>query len=64
MSSILDASQDKIHAYKMLNDDDIVTNKHHDSFPTTQKLDNLPPFAHYDVDIIVSLCESKGKSIH
>ena len=38
----------------MLNDKDVETSEHHNTFPIAQNLDILPFFAFYDVDIIVS----------
>ena len=38
----------------MLNDEDVETSEHHNTFPIAQSLDILPSFACYDVDIIVS----------
>jgi len=54
LSPILDTFLDKVHAYKMLNDDDLETSNHHNTFPIAQNLDILPAFACYDVDIIVN----------
>jgi len=38
----------------MLNDDDVETSDHHNTFPIAQNLDILPSFACYEVDIIVN----------
>ena len=38
LSPILDNFLDKVHAYKMLNDDDVETSDHHNTFPTVQNL--------------------------
>ena len=54
LSPILDTFLDKVHAYKMLIDDDVETSDHHNTFPIAQNLDILPAFACYDVDIVVS----------
>jgi len=54
LSPILDTFLDKVHAYKMLIDDDVETSDHHNTFPIAQNLDILPAFACYDVDIAVS----------
>ena len=37
----------------MLNDEDVETSEHHNTFPIAQNLDILPSFACYDVDILV-----------
>ena len=50
----MDTFLDKVHAYKMLIDDDVETSDHHNTFPIAQNLDILPAFACYDVDIAVS----------
>ena len=50
----MDTFLDKVHAYKMLNDDDLETSNHHNTFPIAQNLDILSSFACYDVDIVVS----------
>jgi len=45
LSPILDTFLDKMHAYKMLNDKEVETSEHHNSFPIAQNLDILPSFA-------------------
>jgi len=53
LSPILDTFLDKVHD-TMLNDKDVETSEHHNSFPIAQNLDILPSFARYHVHIILS----------
>ena len=45
LSPILDTFLNRVHAYKILNDDDVETSDHHNTFSIAQNLDILPAFA-------------------
>ena len=52
LSPTLDSFLDKVQAYKMLNDKNIQTSEHYNSFPISQNLD----FCHLLCDMMSSGC--------